>query len=485
MPNGKSGRAADADFGKQLAEMATGDERAGRSAGTREGRERSSSPAGSGVTISRPSMATVRASAGGRHGERRRSSARKTAQGGCLAADRLPDCGRRRFAVAADFRNQPASRSGRGSRPGAAARSAMSIRSGGSGTACGPCRRCTRAWPTTSYADRCAARQHAGAPDIVAGAMRRTAQCRHNVPCQSGREGAERCRDARQLAARRLHRPSRNAPGAIDTAGASAGGRARRGGARTRADARVSGEAVGAPAEEAKLGVPHPIVVAARSKEEASGRRRDRQAGPCCPGGFADASPGSGGRIAAAGRAGRGRLRRCAAGRLRRQRSGAVGQRGIPVSASAAIVAGAADRRQDRGGHCLCQRASARRPVASLPATPTAQPLKVLTVQLHPAELGVVTIRIALKNDALELQIETDRRDTARLVHADRETLSSLLRSAGYSVETMTVRAVDPSSAPASLGVARFAGQRTAVAGRRIAAGCQALGWAGARRTGR
>ena len=57
-------------------------------------------------------------------------------------------------------------------------------------------------------------------------------------------------------------------------------------------------------------------------------------------------------------------------------------------------------------------------------------------MQLHPAELGVVTIRIALRNDTLELQIETDRRDTARLVHADRETLSSLLRSAGYSVET-------------------------------------------------
>jgi chemotaxis protein MotD len=91
-------------------------------------------------------------------------------------------------------------------------------------------------------------------------------------------------------------------------------------------------------------------------------------------------------------------------------------------------------------------------PVVSLATTSTAQPLKVLTVQLHPAELGVVTVRIALRNDTLELQIETDRRDTARLVHADRETLSSLLRSAGYNVETMTVRAVDPSSSPASVG---------------------------------
>ena len=91
-------------------------------------------------------------------------------------------------------------------------------------------------------------------------------------------------------------------------------------------------------------------------------------------------------------------------------------------------------------------------PVAALPVNSTAQPLKVLTVRLHPAELGVVTIRIALRNDTLELQIETDRHDTARLVHADREALSSQLRSAGYGVETLTVRAVDPSSAPASLG---------------------------------
>ena len=92
-------------------------------------------------------------------------------------------------------------------------------------------------------------------------------------------------------------------------------------------------------------------------------------------------------------------------------------------------------------------------PVSSLPSAPTAQlPLKVLTIQLHPAELGTVTVRIAIKNDALELQIEAGRRDTARLVDADRETLSSLLRSAGYSVEALTVRAVDPSSAPASVG---------------------------------
>lgn len=72
-----------------------------------------------------------------------------------------------------------------------------------------------------------------------------------------------------------------------------------------------------------------------------------------------------------------------------------------------------------------------------------AQPVKVVTIQLAPAELGTVTVRIALRNDAIELQVETSRRETARLVDADRETLSGLLRSAGYHVDALTVRAVE------------------------------------------
>jgi chemotaxis protein MotD len=81
-----------------------------------------------------------------------------------------------------------------------------------------------------------------------------------------------------------------------------------------------------------------------------------------------------------------------------------------------------------------------------------AQPLRVLTIQLHPAELGMVTVRIALKDGVLELQVEASRRETARLVDADRDTLSGLLRSAGYHVETMTVRAVEPAGTAAPAG---------------------------------
>lgn len=85
-------------------------------------------------------------------------------------------------------------------------------------------------------------------------------------------------------------------------------------------------------------------------------------------------------------------------------------------------------------------------------ATATRHPLKVLTIQLHPAELGSVTVRIAVKNDALDLQIGAGRRETARLLDADREALSGLLRAAGYSIDALTIRAVDPPNATPPAG---------------------------------
>jgi hypothetical protein len=214
-------------------------------------------------------------------------------------------------------------------------------------------------------------------------------------------------------------------------------------------DAQVSADAVGAPAEEGRPSAPHPIVAAARSQDASQwpaqgspGRAPVAQA--ILRARAAAAETGSRPQAASAEDAG---LKAPPASRG----TGPVSQEmPPPIQPPSSPVQQIADRiAADIAPTSEHRRAD---PVAALPANSTVQPLKVLTVQLHPAELGVVTIRIALKNDALELQIETDRRDTARLVHADRETLSSLLRSAGYSVETMTVRAVDPSSAPASLG---------------------------------
>lgn len=75
---------------------------------------------------------------------------------------------------------------------------------------------------------------------------------------------------------------------------------------------------------------------------------------------------------------------------------------------------------------------------ATLPAQ--AAPVKVLHIQLQPAELGTVTVRMSLKENALQLDLEVSRGETAQLLQRDKEALSSLLRSAGYLVEGMDVR---------------------------------------------
>lgn len=77
---------------------------------------------------------------------------------------------------------------------------------------------------------------------------------------------------------------------------------------------------------------------------------------------------------------------------------------------------------------------------AALPKDASPAPLKVLHIQLDPPELGALTIRMSLKNDMLHLQIEASRHDTARLIERDQDALSGMLRSAGYSVDGLTVQ---------------------------------------------
>jgi flagellar hook-length control protein FliK len=77
---------------------------------------------------------------------------------------------------------------------------------------------------------------------------------------------------------------------------------------------------------------------------------------------------------------------------------------------------------------------------AELPKDASSAPLKVLHILLDPPELGALTVRMSLKNDMLHLQIEASRHETARLIERDQDALSGMLRSAGYSVDGLTVQ---------------------------------------------
>jgi chemotaxis protein MotD len=84
-------------------------------------------------------------------------------------------------------------------------------------------------------------------------------------------------------------------------------------------------------------------------------------------------------------------------------------------------------------------------PSASATAKPHADaPVKVLLIQLQPADLGTVTVRMSLKEDALELHIEASQQETAQRLQQDQDSLSKVLRSAGYHIDGVAIRAADP-----------------------------------------
>ena len=70
-------------------------------------------------------------------------------------------------------------------------------------------------------------------------------------------------------------------------------------------------------------------------------------------------------------------------------------------------------------------------------------PFKVLSIQLQPADLGTVTVRMELKDGELTLHVEADRADTADLIRSDQDTLSNLLRVSGYSVDAGSIKVME------------------------------------------
>jgi chemotaxis protein MotD len=70
--------------------------------------------------------------------------------------------------------------------------------------------------------------------------------------------------------------------------------------------------------------------------------------------------------------------------------------------------------------------------------------LKVLHIELQPAELGTIEIQLSLREDALELRLDASRAETAALIGRDKDALAGLLRSAGYLIDAMTVQIAEP-----------------------------------------
>jgi len=78
-------------------------------------------------------------------------------------------------------------------------------------------------------------------------------------------------------------------------------------------------------------------------------------------------------------------------------------------------------------------------PVRTMSIKASESALRVLHLQLHPADLGTVSIRMRLSGDSLEMNLHVEREETAQLLRHDTEKLSALLRGSGYRPDTISI----------------------------------------------
>jgi flagellar hook-length control protein FliK len=73
---------------------------------------------------------------------------------------------------------------------------------------------------------------------------------------------------------------------------------------------------------------------------------------------------------------------------------------------------------------------------------------RVLHIQLDPPELGMLTVKLSLRDNALTISVEAAEPAAARLLETDRERLTEMLRPAGYTTDSVTIQVAAPERSP-------------------------------------
>lgn len=82
----------------------------------------------------------------------------------------------------------------------------------------------------------------------------------------------------------------------------------------------------------------------------------------------------------------------------------------------------------------------ARPAAAAIAGQPrTAEPMRVLKIQLHPLELGVVTARLSLQGGEMRVELQTETREAASRLAVDSNEIAKALRGLGIEIDRVTV----------------------------------------------
>lgn len=78
----------------------------------------------------------------------------------------------------------------------------------------------------------------------------------------------------------------------------------------------------------------------------------------------------------------------------------------------------------------------------------TTEPMRILRIQLHPLELGMVTAKLSLQGGAMAVELQTETRDAATRLATDSNDIVKALRGLGIEVDRVTVTQSSSSTTP-------------------------------------
>jgi flagellar hook-length control protein FliK len=135
---------------------------------------------------------------------------------------------------------------------------------------------------------------------------------------------------------------------------------------------------------------------------------------------------------------------------------GATSANGVPlvqIGQLADFVAGAAGAMDSQSGD-----ASGLAKAGDGASAASMAPVKELDVQLNPKSLGALSIQMRLSNGKLNITINAENADTLKLVGNVRGAISDRLKSLNFSVESITVNALDMAASTGASGEAAQSG---------------------------
>ncbi|WP_421916488.1 flagellar hook-length control protein FliK [Mesorhizobium sp.] len=116
-----------------------------------------------------------------------------------------------------------------------------------------------------------------------------------------------------------------------------------------------------------------------------------------------------------------------------------VSERSFPVPAQNAMSQAAATVIDAIKADSGLQQAFSTAPAASQMTTSVAAPTHILKIELHPAELGMVTASLRLAGEQLSIELKPETHEAYRRLTSDSEAIVKSLRGLGFEVDKVTI----------------------------------------------